>query len=48
MAAAALETMISCIIEEWLIPGETALDRRDEKKALQTLSAMFGAIMTIE
>ena len=48
LVAAALETMVSCCMEEWLIPGDTALDRRDEKRALQTLTAMFAAVMTIE
>lgn len=48
MVAAALETMVSCCMEEWLIPGDAALDRRDEKKGLQTLTALFAAVMTIE
>jgi AcrR family transcriptional regulator len=45
-AAAALETMILYSMNEWLAAGGKCHDRREEKKALTTLTAIFDAVMS--
>jgi len=45
-AAMALETMIVYCMNEWLADGGRCHDRREEKKALSTLSVIFGLVMS--
>ena len=45
-AAAALETMILYSMNEWLAAGGKCKDRREEKKALSTLTAIFDTVMS--
>jgi hypothetical protein len=45
-AAAALETMILYSMNEWLAAGGKCHDRREEKKALTTLTAIFDTVMS--
>jgi AcrR family transcriptional regulator len=47
-AAAALETMILYCMNEWLAAGGKCHDRREEKKALTTLTALFKTVMSSE
>jgi len=45
-AAEALETMILYCMNEWLAAGGKCKDRREEKKALSTLTAIFDTVMS--
>jgi AcrR family transcriptional regulator len=45
-AAAALETMILYSMNEWLAAGGKCHDRREEKKAVTTLTAIFTSVMS--
>jgi AcrR family transcriptional regulator len=47
-AAVALENMILAVMREWLMEGGAGLDRREEKKAIATLTAIFSAAMAVE
>jgi AcrR family transcriptional regulator len=46
--AAALETMILHCMNEWLSEGGKCRNRREEKKALGALKAVFGAMMSVD
>jgi AcrR family transcriptional regulator len=45
-AAEALETMIVYCMNEWLAAGGKCQDRREEKKALSTLTVIFDTVMS--
>jgi len=45
-AAAALETMVVYSMNEWLAEGGKCQDRREEKRALNTLTAIFEHAMS--
>jgi AcrR family transcriptional regulator len=45
-AAEALETMSLYCMNEWLAAGGKCHDRREEKKALSTLTAIFDTVMS--
>jgi len=48
LIAAALETMTSGCMDEWLTDYSKPLERREEKKAMATLTQIFAAVMTME